>query len=57
MPHHDVINQQESKCLLERRRVDRCIQDPPRVDWLSAMPKLNVNAHEARDLASYLYAN
>jgi cytochrome c1 len=31
------------------------IQDPPGVDPMTAMPKLNVSESDARDIASYLY--
>jgi cytochrome c1 len=33
----------------------RWIQDPPAVDPMTAMPKLNVSEADARDIASYLY--
>ena len=33
----------------------RWIQDPPAVDPMTAMPKLNVSESDARDIASYLY--
>ena len=33
----------------------RWIQDPPAVDPMPAMPKLNVSEADARDIASYLY--
>jgi len=33
----------------------RWIQDPPAVDPMTAMPKLNVSEPDARDIASYLY--
>jgi mono/diheme cytochrome c family protein len=33
----------------------RWIQDPPGVDPMTAMPKLNVSESDARDIASYLY--
>ena len=33
----------------------RWIQDPPAVDPMTAMPKLNVSDADARDIASYLY--
>jgi cytochrome c1 len=33
----------------------RWIQDPPAVDPMTAMPKLNVTESDARDIASYLY--
>ena len=32
------------------------IEDPPKVDSLTAMPKLGVSHGEARDIAAYLYA-
>lgn len=34
----------------------RWIQNPPAVDEKTAMPNLNVQAHEARDMAAYLYS-
>jgi cytochrome c len=33
----------------------RWIQDPPAVDSLTAMPKLNVREPDARDIAAFLY--
>ena len=33
----------------------RWIRDPPAVDPMTAMPKLNVSESDARDIASYLY--
>ena len=33
----------------------RWIQDPPAVDSMTAMPKLNVSEADARDIASYLF--
>jgi cytochrome c len=33
----------------------RWIQDPPAVDPMTAMPKLNVSESDARNIASYLY--
>jgi cytochrome c1 len=33
----------------------RWIQDPPGVDPMTAMPRLNVSESDARDIASYLY--
>ena len=33
----------------------RWIRDPPGVDPMTAMPKLNVSESDARDIASYLY--
>jgi mono/diheme cytochrome c family protein len=32
------------------------IEDPPKVDSLTAMPKLGVSHGEARDIAAYLYS-
>jgi cytochrome c2 len=32
------------------------IEDPPKVDSLTAMPRLGVSHGEARDIAAYLYA-
>lgn len=34
----------------------RWIQNPRAVDEKTAMPNLNVQAHEARDMAAYLYS-
>jgi cytochrome c len=34
----------------------RWIEDPPKVDSLTAMPNLNIPPHQARDIAAYLYA-
>lgn len=33
----------------------RWIQDPPAVDPMTAMPKVNVSESDAKDIASYLY--
>jgi cytochrome c len=37
------------------RNLIRWIQDPPAVDSLTAMPKLNIPSSDARDIASFLY--